>query len=327
MLKKGILGTLFVGLIAILIAGAVNRTVAKTADRNVEQETAGGNRWAQAQDGYQLVSDQPRGGSGGGQGASGGGQGRQGQNSAGLPETTERRGGGQGQNSAGLVESTENRGGGQGRQGQNSATQAPWLTIQGTVVTVDETGMTVQTADGEIEVADRAWRFAQESGFSAQVGDRVQLQAYYDGDVLETGDIANLSTQQQIQVREETSRPLWAGGSGNAQTQDRPGNRQSSVPVAETEDHDWQTMEGVVVSIDQGQMTVRTAAGDIQVIDRPWDYAQSAGFTAQKGDAVSMTGFYEDGTFEVGTLAAGDMLVQIREESGRPMWAGGGRWR
>lgn len=317
MWKKVILGTLFAGLIAVLIVGAVNRTVAKSADRDSERQNASGPRWAQAQEGYQLISDRPRGGNGGG------GQGRQAEadgSNAQQSQATGQQRGGQGQD-------TGSGGGGQGRQGRNAETQAPWQTIQGTVLKVDEAGMTLQTADGEIEVADRAWRFAQEAGFGAEVGDQVQLRAYFDGDILEVGDFANLSTQQQVQVREESGRPLWAGGSRAGQSQAANGNGQASTPIAETEDHDWQTIEGVVISVDLEQMTVSTADGDIQITDRPWDFAQNAGFAARVGDTVSMTGFYEDGTFEVGTLTSGTQQVQIREESGRPMWAGGGRWR
>jgi len=317
MWKKVILGTLFAGLIAILIVGAVNRTVAKSADRNTGQQEASGPRWAQAQGGNQLISDQPRGGNGGG------GKGRQTEansSNAQQSQASDQRRGGQ-------VQDVDSRGGGQGRQGQNAQTQAPWQTIQGTVLTIDDAGITLQTADGEIEVADRAWRFAQESGFGAQVGDQIQLRAYFDDDILEVGDIANLSTQQQVQVREESGRPLWAGGSRAGQSQTTNGNGQASGPIAETEDHDWQTIEGVVISVDLEQMTVATADGDIQITDRPWDFAQNAGFAARAGDTVSMTGFYEDGTFEVGTLATGTQQIQIREESGRPMWAGGGRWR
>jgi RNase P/RNase MRP subunit p29 len=318
MWKKVILGTLFAGLVTILVVGAVNRTVAKSADRNTDQQNVSGPRWAQAQGGNQLISDQPRGGNGGG------GQGRQAEANSSNAQQSQASG----QRRGGQVQDADSRGGGQGRQGQNAETQAPWQTIQGTVVGVDEAGMTLQTADGEIEIADRAWRFAQESGFGARVGDRVQLRAYFDGDILEVGDISNLSTQQQVQVREESGRPLWAGGSRGGQGQGTSGNGQASGPIAETEDHDWQTIEGAVISVDQQQMTVRTAEGDIQIADRPWDFAQSAGFTVQVGETVSMTGFYEDGTFEVGTLATGSQQVQVREESGRPLWAGGGgRWR
>ncbi len=72
-------------------------------------------------------------------------------------------------------------------------------------------------------------------------------------------------------------------------------------------------------------MTIRTSAGDIQVIDRPWSFAQQQGFQAKVGDQVSLNGFYEDDTFEVGGLVnvSTGQETQIREQSGRPLWAGG----
>ena len=48
---------------------------------------------------------------------------------------------------------------------------------------------------------------------------------------------------------------------------------------------------------------------------------------AQAGDSVSLTGFYEDGDFEVGQIddQTTGQTVSLRDESGRPLWAGRGR--
>lgn len=127
----------------------------------------------------------------------------------------------------------------------------------------------------------------------------------------------------------------WRGGGRNgtaeqaranstAQGNQTYGNRQGAGPIAETESHDWTTLTGTVTSVDDTQMTVQTDSGEIEVADRPWSFALSAGFTAQVGDQVTLEGFYQDGIFETGRLLNGDLAVSIREESGRPLWAGRG---
>lgn len=109
---------------------------------------------------------------------------------------------------------------GQGRnsvQGEQSAVgQAvvnEWLQIQGTVESADSDALLVQSASGEqVELDGRPWRFAQEQGFTAQAGDQLTLNGFYDGDEFEVGQIENLSSGQVVLIRDESGRPLWAGG-------------------------------------------------------------------------------------------------------------------
>ncbi len=113
------------------------------------------------------------------------------------------------------------------------------------------------------------------------------------------------------------------GGNGG-QSQGQAGSPQGEPQVlAATEDHQWIIVSGVVSSIDDTQMTVQTESGEIVIADRPWSFALEAGFTAQVGDQVTAAGLYEGETFEAGQLTNGDLVVSIREESGRPLWAGG----
>jgi len=147
MLKKIVLGTLFIGLIGVLVAGAVIRTMDRTE------------RVAEAQ-GY-----------------------------------------------------------GYRRSRSNGANVKEWLTVQGTVISVDANTLVVQTDSGEhVTVENRAWWFAQEQGFSAQVGDQVTLVGFYEGNdpstisgqCLEVGRIDDLTNGQTVLVRDENGRPLWA---------------------------------------------------------------------------------------------------------------------
>jgi hypothetical protein len=116
----------------------------------------------------------------------------------------------------------------------------------------------------------------------------------------------------------------YQGGQGSGAD---TGDRQGAGPLAETEDHAWVTLTGVVISVDDTQMVVQTDSGEIVIADRPWTFALDAGFTAQVGDEVTLDGFYEGDTFEAGQLTNGELVTSIREDSGRPLWAGGGRGR
>ena len=114
---------------------------------------------------------------------------------------------------------------GQGRRGRDQE-EAPlsgwgvgqalvdeWLIVQGTVTGIDVNGLVVQTTEGqEFIVENRPWWFVQEQGFSAEVGDEVELVGFYEADEYEVGQITNVTRGQIVPIREENGRPLWAGG-------------------------------------------------------------------------------------------------------------------
>jgi hypothetical protein len=317
MAKKIIMGVLFLGLVGALAVGAVNRTVAKSADtNNTEQRGAGWAARAQ-EDGTVLAANV---------------EGRGGRNQATTDETHAAGQGGQGQRTPLNTQQGGGRNsqaaGGQGNQARGNGTQVstlPAQAVEGIVLSIDDSQMTLLTEQGEVELADRAWRFALEQGFMAEVGQRVRVSGYDEDGAFAAAQMLNISTQQQVEVRAQSGQPLWSGGGQGGQG----GQGQADAPqgdpqvLAATEDHQWTTVSGVVRSIDDAQMTIQTESGDIVIADRPWSFALEAGFTAQLGDQVTMQGFYEGETFEAGQLANGDLVVSIREESGRPLWAGG----
>jgi hypothetical protein len=316
MAKKIIMGVLFLGLVGALAVGAVNRTVAKSADtNNTEQRGAG---WARTQeDGTVLAANV---------------EGRGGRNQATTDETRAAGQGGQGQREPLNTQQGGGRNsqiaGSQGNQARGNGSQVSGLPVQifeGIVLSVDDSQMTLLTEQGEVELADRAWRFALEQGFMAEVGQRVRVSGYDENGAFAAAQMLNISTQQQVDVRAQGGQPLWSGGGQGGQG----GQGQAAAPqgdpqvLAATEDHQWTTVSGVVRSIDDAQMTVQTDAGEIVIADRPWSFALESGFTARVGDQVTVQGFYEGETFEAGQLTNGDLVVSIREETGRPLWAGG----
>lgn len=111
------------------------------------------------------------------------------------------------------------RGGGQGQglgledeAGTGQAQVDEWITVQGSVVEIGEDLLLVAGDEGtEIVVENRPWQFAQEQGFAAQAGDRLTLTAFYEGDRLEVGQVANERTGQSVRLRDESGRPMWAG--------------------------------------------------------------------------------------------------------------------
>jgi hypothetical protein len=190
MLKKIVLGTLLVGLIGILVVGAVIRTMDKT-ERVAEASGRGYGRNSAEADTYApsgsgqgfVVSAQPNGRGGYAQDGNRGGYGGRGREDAPGDQT-----------------------------GTGQANVEEWLTLQGTVVSVDADVLVVQTVSGEqVTIENRPWWFAQEQGFSAQVGDQVTLIGFYEGDDLEVGQIDDITSGQTVLVRDENGRPLWAG--------------------------------------------------------------------------------------------------------------------
>jgi hypothetical protein len=75
-------------------------------------------------------------------------------------------------------------------------------------------------------------------------------------------------------------------------------------------------------------LVVEAATGqEIVIENRPWWFAQEQDFSARTGDRLTIVGFFENDEFEVGgiTNLTTGKAVSIREESGRPLWAGRGR--
>lgn len=129
-----------------------------------------------------------------------------------------------GRNATANTQGTGNpsRSGGQGQgQGQGVAAQgAQWTTLQGSVISVDQYAMTVQASNGEqVRIENRPWSYALEQKFSAKVGDQITMNGFYQNGLFEIGQMQNVTSGVNVQVRDQAGRPGWAGrgngGNGN----------------------------------------------------------------------------------------------------------------
>ena len=127
--------------------------------------------------------------------------------------------------------------------------------------------------------------------------------------------------------RQGSNRAQGWGASGGAGTSgERGGNAgggQGRKGTASTVA--WETLTGTVTGID-GEVTIQTAEGEMLIGMGQSAYWQD--FQLDVGDEITITGFHEDGQFKAGSvenLTTGE-TINLRDGSGRPMWAGRGRF-
>ena len=114
-------------------------------------------------------------------------------------------------------------------------------------------------------------------------------------------------------------------GQGSGRNGGSSGNGEELLLAAE-EEHDWTSLNGVVVSLDNESLWIELDQEEtLEITGRAWSYILESGLEVEVGDEVALEGFYEDGEFEVSYLENlfSDESLQIREDSGRPMWSGG----
>jgi hypothetical protein len=188
MMKKILKWSIYAAVVGALVFGAVTRTSAR-----INQEPLAEQRSLSDGGGYQ-------GGSGHGQGGSGEGHG-----DFGLyqDQADEEKAKGQ---------ATQD--GGSRLYPQADAEEHAWTTIVGEVVSVSDLELQFAGDEGEVITIDgRAWRLALEEGFSPAAGDQLELAGFYEDGEFEAAEIHDLSSGQQMLLRDTSGRPLWSGGS------------------------------------------------------------------------------------------------------------------
>ena len=321
MIKKAVLGTLLIGLIGVLVAGGIIRTLDKTENVAEAQELGRGRSISEA--GEAVTQGQGRG--------QGQGQGRS------------EQGTGIGQ-AAGTAD----------RLYPNYDESPEDMELyEGTVLVSPETGgdLMIVTDDGEEITVGTGPGYMEEQGFALQAGERLQVLGYWEDGELKAAQLTRLRDGATITLRDELGRPAWSGAGeraigqqaattsvsrgGSAWTRGSGYNGEgysesqgdgTGTGLAEVDE--WLELSGTVTGVDAGLMSVAMDNGElVEMAGRPWSFAQEMGFSANVGDRVTLTGFYEDGEFEVGQLEnlTDEQLVPIRDTNGRPLWAGGGR--
>lgn len=239
MIKKLVWGSLFIGLVGLLIFGAVNRTTAKNGTplaQGLTKETQPTNPL-----GSELSGDNNRNGAGNGQKRASGveailqgdcdGQGGAGnRKNQELNEGSQQgwgSGSGRGNNQGDFLGANEG-GTGKGRfKGENNADGNEYglsaiRSINGIITSVTPEAMVVSTEDeGEIVVEGRAWRFALENGYIFQENEAVSLSGFDEDGEFKAVEIYIISSGEKFQFRETTGRPMWSGqgqGSGRYQS-------------------------------------------------------------------------------------------------------------
>jgi hypothetical protein len=105
----------------------------------------------------------------------------------------------------------------QGRTGNEIGVPDPqahveeWLTLSGQVTSVDTTGLTLQTDDGQTLSIDLGpeWFWGNQD-VTLVAGERVTAQAFEEDGEIKVGQIS-LEDGTLLQLRDTDGRPLWAG--------------------------------------------------------------------------------------------------------------------
>ncbi len=306
MVKKIVLGSLFVGFIGVLIYGAILRTNAKTSSGSMEGHGAG----------------------------TGSGRGR-----ASITEITEvtiSRGQGQGRNQ---TERTTN----EPLASIQSERVSEWQTVEGTVSSIGSEAMVVELADGrQVLVEGQPWLYAQTQPFSPQVGHQLVMQIFEEDDELKPGQIDNLTNGETVTLRLDNGQPMWSGSlqndqglaNGTGQGQGRgnggegQGNGIGEPANASIATADALSYQGVVVTTNSTELVIETDANEsVMVEGRAWAYALEQGIDVQVGHTVILMGFVEDGEFKAISIQnlTTSQQIAVRDANGRPLWSGGRR--
>lgn len=144
------------------------------------------------------------------------------------------------------------------------------------------------------------------------------------GEGAQQGNSYRSSSQKSASGRGRT--PGLSAGSAVGQANGGAGD---GVSLADHPSETWEILEGTVLELEGNALTLDTLDGPSEVHLGPEWYWEAQAVAIAIGDAVEVEGFYEGDAFEVAqitNLSNGDTAI-LRDETGRPLWAGRGRGR
>jgi len=123
-----------------------------------------------------------------------------------------------------------------------------------------------------------------------------------------------------------------SGQAGLGSGQGRNSNQQSDLSGGDLQemnqgDHDWAEISGDVSGFDASSLWVQTnSSGILEITGRAWRFTQESGYQPAVGNQLELTGFYENGDFEVSLIRdiTSGQTILLRDETGRPLWSGAG---
>jgi hypothetical protein len=89
------------------------------------------------------------------------------------------------------------------------------------VETISPEAVIINLAEGnDVIIEGRAWRFAQEMGYSLQKGQTVNITGFEEDGEFKPVEISVNGSGSAFQFRENSGRPMWAGrGQGKGRIQ------------------------------------------------------------------------------------------------------------
>ncbi len=140
--------------------------------------------------------------------------------------------------------------------------------------------------------------------------------------------VTEVATERQPRSLGEYARGADARGTrGVGSALGEPSERR--YPQAGNETHDWLVIKGtVIVGTEAGSdIVIETASGEHAEVGTGPGWLATQGFELQKGEVVTIRGFWEDGEFKAGEIVRerDQERIVLRDEAGHPAWAGSGR--
>ena len=90
-----------------------------------------------------------------------------------------------------------------------------WVILRAEVTQLDQRNLVIRVEDGStITLNPRQWRFAQEHGFRAAIGDQLLVTGFYEAEKLAVVHLRNLNNESVVQIRDEEGHPLWDSAGG-----------------------------------------------------------------------------------------------------------------